>query len=51
MIYGPYSTGWRDEAERRKEKSAVRWARVGALLVVGGAYLFLGPLKLLLGVL
>ena len=51
MIYGPYSAGWRDETERRKRKSAARWAHVGALLVVAGAYALWGGSLKLLGVL
>ncbi len=39
MIYGPYSTGWRDESARRER--AARWARLGLLfsgVICAGAW-------------
>lgn len=44
MIYGPYSTGWRDETARRVAKRRAVWARVGVLLTLAA---FAGSLKLL----
>lgn len=44
MIYGPYSTGWRDEKSRRerlaRRAAAVLYAWLGVVLVVGGGAYF-----------
>lgn len=44
MIYGPYSTGWRDENARLIAKRRAAWARVGVLLTLAA---FAASLKLL----
>lgn len=44
MIYGPYSTGWRDEKARReriaRRAAAALYAWLGVVLVVGGGAAF-----------
>lgn len=37
MIYGPYSTGWRDEENARARVYARRWAWVGVAVVLASA--------------
>lgn len=45
MIYGPYSTGWRDgQTERRNAKRRAAWARAGVVVTLAA---FVGSLKLL----
>ena len=44
MIYGPYSTGWRHEVERRNTKRRAAWARAGVAVTLAA---FVGSLKLL----
>lgn len=44
MIYGPYSTGWRNEEERQCARRRAAWARAGVLLTLAA---FAGSLKLL----
>lgn len=44
MIFGPYSTGWRSEVERRDAKRRAAWARAGVLLTLGA---FVGALRVL----
>lgn len=44
MIYGPYSTGWRSECERRNAKRRAAWARAGLVVTLAA---FVGALQLL----
>lgn len=37
MIYGPYSTGWRSETERRNAKRRAAWAWLGLSVVASAA--------------
>lgn len=34
MIYGPFSSGWRNEQERKARKARARWVMAGAWLVI-----------------
>lgn len=43
MIYGPFSTGWRCENDRRNAKRRAAWARAGVLLTLAA---FVGALRL-----
>ena len=40
MIYGPYSTGWRSETDRRNTKARRRGAWLGLALVLASAAVF-----------
>lgn len=43
MIYGPYTTGWRAECDRRNAKRRAAWARAGVVVVLAA---FVGALRL-----
>lgn len=44
MIYGPYSSGWRDEEDEREARRARRGAMVGAAVLLASAALVLKAL-------
>lgn len=44
MIYGPYSTGWRSESDRRDYRRRARYARLGVVMTVIIGLLFWLPL-------
>lgn len=50
MIYGLYSTGWRDETERRNARRRAMWVRVGVAATLAAAAAAYGGVLWLAGV-
>lgn len=48
MIYGPYSTGWRDECRRMSAKRRAGWVGLGCGLTLALALIVYGGIGLLL---